>query len=452
MRGQDVCPDAVPRPRDGDEAVVHLAHGETTRESAPRNGAAVNPSVLLALLVTILLADTVLRVVARRLQLRHQPSRPPPELADRLDPARYAQGRAYARDTVRVSDAHDALHAALWLALLLGGTLGAWHAAVAGTVAHDWLATALFLASVAIAFDVLGLPFAAYRTFVIEARYGFNTSSAAQFVRDRVTGYLLTIVLGGGLLALLLWSLERWGASFWVPYAVLAGLVLTSISVFYTSLLLPLFNRLTPLPEGPLADAIRRYVDGAGFALDDTYVMDGSKRSTKANAFFSGLGRTRKVVLFDTLLERHPVDEVVAVVAHEVAHARLRHGPTLLLTSLASITLLLFLLSRVVESSALSLALGGSEHALGLNLVAFALLVAPVSLALDVATNALSRRFEYQADAFAAHGVGAPSLQAALKRLTSDALVAPTHHPLYALLHASHPSTVERLRALERLR
>ncbi len=411
----------------------------------------MNPEAVLALLVLALLADTGVSVLARALQLRHQPDTPPPELAERLDAGTYARGRAYARDLARVGYLADGVRLAAWLGLLLSGALGAWYAATASWTDDGWLTPLLFLALVGLAFDLLGLPFDVYRTFIVEARYGFNTTSPATFVRDRLTGYALAIALGGALLALLFWSIERWGSAFWIPYAALAAVVLVLLNTFMTSVLLPLFNKLTPLPDGELKAAISDYVRRTGFEIADTYVMDGSKRSRKANAFFAGLGRQKKVVLFDTLIEHHPTSEVVAVLAHEVGHARLRHLPRLLLGSIASVTLLLFVLSLAVDSATLSQALGASERVVALNLVAFMLLFTPVSSAIGVLTNALSRRFEYQADAFAARTHGPAAMRSALMRLTTDAHAAPLSHPLYEWLHMSHPASVDRLRALDRL-
>ena len=405
-------------------------------------------SALLALLVAVLLADFGLTWVARWLQLRHQPATPPEELAGVVDAAAYAGGRAYAAAKARLGFAEALVTLALWLALITTGTLAAAHGALADATGAGWWATLLFLGGVALAFDLVGLPFAIARTFGIEARFGFNTTTVATFVRDRLTGYALAVVLGGGLLALLLASIETWGAAFWLPYAALAAVVMVLLATFQTSVLLPLFNKLTPLPDGDLRRAIADYVRGAGFALENTYVMDGSKRSTKANAFFSGLGRQKKVVLFDTLVERHPPEEVVAVVAHEVGHARLRHLPWLLLGNVASVALMLFLLSLVVDGAALSRALGADGPVLALNLLAFGLLFTPVSTAIGVLLNALSRRFEYQADAFAARTHAPGAMIATLRRLSHDALADPTAHPLYAWLFLTHPAPVDRIRAI----
>ncbi|MFU8887738.1 MAG: M48 family metallopeptidase [Trueperaceae bacterium] len=405
-------------------------------------------TALLALLVAVLLADFGLTWVARWLQLRHQPATPPEELAGVVDAAAYARGRDYAAAKARLGFAEALVTLALWLTLIGSGALAAAHGALADVTGAGWWATLLFLGGVALAFDLVGLPFALARTFGIEARFGFNTTTVATFVRDRLTGYALAVVLGGGLLALLLASIEAWGATFWLPYAALATVVMVLLAAFQTSVLLPLFNKLTPLPDGELGRAIADYVRGAGFELENTYVMDGSKRSTKANAFFSGLGRHKKVVLFDTLIERHPPEEVVAVVAHEVGHARLRHLPWLLLGNVASVTLMLFLLSLVVDSAALSRALGADGQVLALNLLAFGLLFTPVTTAVGALLNALSRRFEYQADAFAASSHAPAAMMSALRRLSHDALADPTAHPLYAWLFLTHPAPVDRIRAI----
>jgi STE24 endopeptidase len=408
----------------------------------------VTPGLVLGLLVATVVAEQLLDASAQTLQLRHQPSAPPPELGDAVDGTTYARTLAYVRARSRARLAQGAVTALAWLALLGSGALATGHAAVEDWTGGTFWTPLVFLALVGLAFDLLALPFDAHRTFGIEARFGFNTTTPRTFVRDRLTGYALVALLGGALVTALLASIDAWGPSFWLPYAAFAAVVVVALGAFQTSLLLPLFNRLTPLPDGDLRRAIARYVERAGFALDDTYVMDGSRRSTKANAFFSGLGPQKKVVLFDTLLARHPADEVVAVVAHEVGHARLRHLPWLLLAGVGSITLTLFVLSRVIDAASLSLALGADRHVVALNLVAFGLLFAPVSTAIGVATNALSRAFEYQADAFAARTFRRDATVATLRRLAADGLSLPLAHPLYASLYLTHPAPVDRLRAL----
>jgi len=408
----------------------------------------VSPEVLLIVLIVVLIASTTLEQVARALQIRHQPPEPPPEVAEAVDADAYATAQRYARDRGRLGLARGVTLLTVWIVLLASGALAGGYALVDAWTNGGWLAPLLFLGGVFLLLDLISLPFAIYATFGIEARYGFNRTTPGLFVRDRLIGYALTVVLGGPLLALLFWSIDAWGGAFWLPYAAVITLVLVLLATFQTTVLLPLFNRLTPLPEGPLRDAIADYASTNGVALDGIYVMDGSKRSSRANAFFSGLGRQKKVVLFDTLIERNTVAEVVAVVAHEVGHERHRHIPKLLAVNVAAIAVTLFLMSLLVESSTLSAALGASERVVALNLIGVALLFGPMSTLLGVLGNALSRRFEYEADAFAARTASPAAMCDTLRSFVKHDLALATAHPLYTALELSHPAPVERIRAI----
>jgi len=410
----------------------------------------MSPDVLLILLLLIIVLEATVQTVAEFLQVRHQPTTLPTTLQRAVDDADYDRARAYARARVRLTWASRAATLTVTLIAFTSGVLADGYALVASWTGGGWWTPLLFLALVGLAMDLLTLPFSLYATFGIEERFGFNRTTPALFLRDKLVGYGVTVVLGGGLLALLVASIDAWGRDFWIPYAVLVGTVVTLLAAFQTSVLLPLFNKLTPLGEGPLRDAIDRYVENSAFELDDVYVMDGSKRSTKANAFFSGLGRTRKVVLFDTLIEKHGVDATLAVVAHEVGHAVHRHIPKFLVGNLATIVLMLFALSRVVDSAAASRALGAPDATLALNLIVFAVLFGPLGTLIGVVVNGFSRRFEYQADAFAARTTSPEAMATALRSFVKDELSLPVAHPFYAALNLSHPAPVDRIRAIER--
>mgnify|MGYP000040437597 CR=1 FL=1 len=409
----------------------------------------MSPDVLLILLLLIVGLEATVQTVAEFLQVGHQPTTLPTTLQGAVDDADYDRARAYARARVRLTSASRAATLVVTLIAFISGVLADGYALVASWTGGGWWTPLLFLALVGLAMDLLTLPFSLYATFGIEERFGFNRTTPALFLRDKLVGYGVTVVLGGGLLALLVASIDAWGRDFWIPYAILVGTVVTLLAAFQTSVLLPLFNKLTPLGEGPLRDAIDRYVENSDFELDDVYVMDGSKRSTKANAFFSGLGRTRKVVLFDTLIEKHGVDATLAVVAHEVGHAVHRHVPKFLIGNLATIVLMLFALSRVVDSAAASRALGAPEAVLALNLIVFAVLFGPLGTLIGVVVNAFSRRFEYQADAFAARTTSPEAMATALRSFMKDELSLPVAHPFYAALNLSHPAPVDRIRAIE---
>jgi STE24 endopeptidase len=298
--------------------------------------------------------------------------------------------------------------------------------------------------------DVLGLPFQLYGTFVIEQKFGFNKMTVRTFIFDKLKSYLLTIVIGGGLSLLFFWLVNLLGQSFWLYFWAIAAVLILIINMFYTSLILPLFNKLTPLEDGALKQAIQEYAKKVSFPLDNIFVIDGSKRSSKANAFFSGLGKKKKIVLYDTLINNHSTEELVAVLAHEVGHFKKKHIVQSLIISVLQTGLILFVLSQFVFSSQLSLALGGTVPAIHLNLLAFGILFSPISHILGLAMNVLSRKNEFEADHFAKTTYEGKPLVEALKKLSVNNLSNLLPHPWYVFFHYSHPPLLQRLEALER--
>lgn len=409
----------------------------------------MSPDLLATALIAALVVETIVQAVATRLQVRHQPTDPPPEVADSVDPERYRTAQAYASERAAWGTIRSAYVTVLVVLALATGAFGRLFDAVATQLGDGLVGSLAFVGLVAIALDVLQLPFAVRATFGTEARYGFNRTTPATFVRDKVVGYAVASVLGGGMLALMMASYDWWGRDFWIPFAIVMAVVVVALAAFQTTILLPLFNTLTPLPAGPLRDALEGYAAKVGFHLRDVSVMDGSKRSAKANAFFSGLGPSKKVVLFDTLIDKHPVDEVVAVVAHEVGHARGRHVPKLLLGNVALLTFMAFLASRTIDAPVASWALGSQQVAPILGLVTFVLAFGPVNLALGVLFNAASRRFEFEADAFAVRTWARRPMIAVMQRFVGNELSLTTAHPLYQALNLTHPAPVDRIRAMQ---
>ncbi|MFN3916180.1 MAG: M48 family metallopeptidase [Flavobacteriales bacterium] len=297
--------------------------------------------------------------------------------------------------------------------------------------------------------DLIFIPFQWYFTFVIEEKHGFNRTTVKTFLTDKLKGYLITAALGGVLLFSLQHIYNYLQVDFWwLAWILVAGFMLIS-AMFYTSFILPFFNKLTPLPEGELKNQIEQYAREQGFSLKRIYVMDGSKRSSKANAFFSGLGGRKTIVLFDTLIEKLTTNEVVAVLAHEVGHYKLKHTLTGMFLGLLQTALLLYLLGYFLSDGALSFALGASEHSFHLGLIAFAFLFTPISLILGIITSFISRRNEFAADAFAKKTHSSIALASALKKLTIDSLGNVNPHPLNVFFHYSHPPLHTRLQAIE---
>lgn len=312
-----------------------------------------------------------------------------------------------------------------------------------------WLGLTFF-GVVFIASDLVNTPFSYYATFVVEEKYGFNKTSTKTFFTDKLKGYLLAILIGLPLAYALLWIVLELGDVFWIYALILVSAFILFMNVFYTSLIMPLFNKLTPLEDGELRTAIEAYTKTVNFPLTNVFVIDGSKRSTKANAFFSGLGRKKKIVLYDTLIENHTTDELVAVLAHEVGHYKKKHINQSLFLSILQLAITFFIMSFMIFNEDISKALGADQLGVHLNFIAFGILYTPISRTTGLLMNLLSRRNEFQADAYAVKTFDAKYLISALKKLTKDSLSNLTPHPWYVFVNYSHPALAQRIAAMER--
>jgi STE24 endopeptidase len=297
-------------------------------------------------------------------------------------------------------------------------------------------------------FDLLNTPFEIYDTFVIEEKFGFNKTTVRTFILDKIKGWLLSAIIGGGLMAVIIWFYLKTTDDFWLYAWALISAFSIFMSMFYSNLIVPLFNKQTPLEEGELRDEITEFSKKAGFRLKNIYVIDGSKRSTKANAYFTGLGYKKRIVLFDTLIQDLKKNEIVAVLAHEIGHYKKKHTLTGLIISFIHTGLILFVLSLFIGSPVLSEALGTGQPSFHIGLIAFGVLYSPISTILGLGMNEMSRRHEYQADRYAGERYEPGSLIAALKRLSGKNLSNLTPHPLYVFFHYSHPTLLQRIRAL----
>jgi STE24 endopeptidase len=311
-----------------------------------------------------------------------------------------------------------------------------------------WLCLAFF--GVIMVVNVLiDLPFDYYRTFVIEEKFGFNKATKGVFFGDQVKNLLLSAVMGGVILGLITLIYTLIPTYFWlIAWGVVSAFSLF-MTMFYSEWIVPIFNKQTPLEAGELRDAIEGFAIEAGFELTNIYVIDGSKRSTKANAYFSGLGAKKRIVLYDTLIKELTTQQIVAVLAHEIGHYKHKHTLSMITVSLLSNLLMFALLGYFVASPALSIAMGGQLPSFHLGIMAFGILYSPISTILGLAVNSLSRRNEYQADAYAASfGLG-NDLIGALKKLSSTALSNLQPHPAFVFVHYSHPTLLQRVTALQ---
>jgi STE24 endopeptidase len=408
----------------------------------------MNATILLSVFITLVLAEYLLERILSFVNCRRITTELPAEVAAIASAAQYQQAQEYLRTNCRFELLTSSLKVVVLLALLASGGF-AFLDQVARSLAHaEMLVSLLFFGMFFFAGEILMLPFGLYHTFVIEERFAFNRTTPATFVTDKLKGWLLAVVLGGPLLAAMIWFYQLTQGYFWLFVWLLMGGVLIVMTMFYSTLIVPLFNRQTPLAPGELRQAIEAFAATMGFELDNIFVIDGSRRSTKANAYFAGLGARKRIVLYDTLIADLTVDELVAVLAHEIGHYQKKHTLQGLVIGLGQLGIMLFVLSLLIGEPALSAALGAEVHSFHLALVSFALLYAPLATLMGLVMHGLSRRNEYEADRFAARHFKASALASALKKLAVKNLGNLTPHPAYVFFHYSHPPLLRRLRAL----
>lgn len=394
-----------------------------------------------------------LEFAATLLNIKAFPEKVPDELADVMDESKLGQARDYLLINARFGIIHSIFDLTMLLVFWFIGGFG-WLDGMARSLAPGALTGGLvFLSAIFLGQSLLSLPFSVYDTFVIENRFGFNRATPATFIKDRVKALLLAAVIGLPLAAAVLWIFGNvYHAWIWAwAMVTVFQLLLTWLA---PSLIMPLFNKFTPMPEGGLKREIEKLGERCGFPLDGVFVMDGSRRSTKANAFFTGFGKRKKIALFDTLMEKSSTPELLGVLAHEIGHFRRGHIRQRLAAGIVQTAAIFFLLGLATDPGGkfarlLFDAFGVAAISPHVGLIIFGILLEPVSKLLGVMLNAWSRRHEFEADAYAAEvtGDGAP-LAAALKRMTADHLSHPSPAPLRVWLDYSHPPLIERLRAL----
>jgi STE24 endopeptidase len=409
----------------------------------------MKPETILSLILGISIVSYLFDQVLDYLNLKAQRKDIPAEVEGFYNKEKYQKSLDYQKDQTKFSFISAGFSFLVALGMLVFGGFG-WLDSILRPFFTSEITLALaFFGTIMIASDMLTIPFQWYGTFVIEEKYGFNKTTVKTFIADKLKGYLLGALIGGALLSVLIYLINSIGPNFWIWFALLAATFTLFMSMFYTSLILPLFNKLTPLADGELKTTIESFAKKVNFPLDNVFVMDGSKRSAKANAFFSGIGKKKKIVLYDTLINNHTTEELVAVLAHEVGHFKKKHIIWSYLISIVQIFFLLFVLSKMVFNENLSIALGGSQQAIHLNLIAFTILFSPISGITGLFMSMLSRKNEFEADAYAKETFDGNALSSALKKLSVDSLSNLYPHPAYVFFHYSHPPLLQRLNALK---
>ncbi|MBM9616537.1 M48 family metallopeptidase [Desulfobulbus rhabdoformis] len=406
----------------------------------------------LIFILTVLLLGFLLDLVVSFLNLRCLSPELPAEFTDVFDASEYARSQEYTRVNTRFSLVQSSYSLVLTLGFILLGGFN-WVDQLARSLGWGEILTGLvFTGLIGLISSLVQLPFSIYSTFILEERFGFNTTTWKTFVVDQMKAILLVVLLGGPLLAAILWFFMSCGQFAWL-YCWLASVVFIVVMQFLAPVvIMPLFNTFEPLAEGTLKTKITDYARRQRFALQGIYTMDGSKRSNRANAFFTGFGRFRRIVFFDTLMSKLEENELLAVLAHEMGHYKLRHIPTMMVLSVLQTGLMFYILSLFLGNQGLFAAFGMEHVSVYASLIFFGFLYTPISLVLGIFFHMFSRRNEYQADAYAAQTLqgecGNESLISGLKKLSVSNLSNLTPHPLNVFLNYSHPPVLARIDAL----
>lgn len=372
----------------------------------------------------------------------------PPVMKDFYHEDKYLKAKNYSKEKGKVSLISSTLSTLITLLFLVFDGYGWLDNFISLYYDIPFLKSGIFFLVLFILSDFISIPFSCYNTFVIEEKYGFNKTTVKTFVLDKIKGYLLTLIIGGVLLFGAIYIVSLLENGFWVWLWVSLSFILLLVNMFYADLIVPIFNKLTPLENGSLREKIESYTNKVGYSLKNIYIIDGSKRSSKANAFFSGLGPRKTIALYDTLVEKHTEEELVAVLAHEVGHYKKKHVFTSLFLTIFQLGLMCFLLETCLKVGEISQALGGKEMVFHLGLVAFGILYSPLGTILSILMNINSRKNEFEADHYAKTTYSGAALELALKKLSVDSLSNLYPHPFYTFIHYSHPPLLKRLSAL----
>ena len=402
-------------------------------------------------IIGIILFDYILNQILDLLNAKNQKFLLPDDLKGIYDEEKYLKSLKYEKTNYKFSIIINTFNLILILGFIFFSGFAFIDNIARSFSSNPILIALIFFGIMVFVSDIIHIPFNIYDTFIIEEEFGFNKTSPKTFVLDKIKGWIVGAIIGGGLLALFVWFYNSTGKYFWLYAWALFTAFMLLLTMFYTSVIVPIFNKLKPLEEGELKNEITEFCKSTDFKLDNVFIIDGSKRSTKANAYFSGLGKKKKIVLFDTLIERLSKEEIVAVLAHEIGHYKKKHTLVSLVISVIQTGITLYILSLFVGNPILSTALGVEQSSFHVGLVAFGFLYSPISTIIGLVMNIFSRKNEFAADRFASEKYEGVHLQNALKKLSVNNLSNLTPHPAYVFFNYSHPPLLKRLQFIDKI-
>ena len=413
------------------------------------------------LILVILILDYGLERFLVYLNTTYWSDKLPAELQGIYNEEKYSKSQLYEKSKQKFGLLLSTLTFLLMLGVILSGGFAWVDYTVRQFTQNPILAALLFFGVLGFVSSLLSLPFDVYHIFVLEEKFGFNQTTVKTFILDRLKGLLLGVLLGGGFIALIVLIYNSTGNYFWIIALGVITFFMIFMSMFYSNLIVPLFNKQKPLEPGPLRDAIEQFAGKVGFTVKNIYIIDGSKRSKKANAYFTGLGMKKRIVLFDTLIQDHTTAELVAVLAHEIGHYKKKHTLMGIALSILQTGLMLFILSLFIRkdsavAQSLCQAVSGFsgleiKQSFHVGILTFGLLYSPLSFIMGLVMNRISRKHEYAADRFAGVQYDPAALMDALKKLSVNNLSNLRPHPAYVFFYYSHPTLLQRLKALEKI-
>jgi STE24 endopeptidase len=408
----------------------------------------MSSEIVLIIFLIIIIAGFSVDQILDYLNFKYLKKELHPLLQGIYDEEKYKKQQNYKQENYRIGLLGSIFSLVIMMLMLLAGGFR-WIDSIAFSISeHYILYSLIFFGIIGLGMDIISTPFDIYDTFVIEKKYGFNRTSIKTYILDKFKSWMIGAIIGGGLLSLIIYIYNLTPEYFWLLAWAVITVFTVFMNMFYSTLIVPLFNKQKPLENGELKDAIMNFASSTNFKIDNIYVIDGSKRSSKANAYFSGLGPKKRVVLYDTLIEEMETEEIVAVLAHEIGHFKKKHIITNLLMSLFLTGVSLFLLGLFLQYDLFALALGVEQASFHAGLIAFGIIFSPLSTVTGLLGNLISRKHEYEADDFAKYNYNASSLISGLKKLTSHNLGNLTPHPAYVFVHYSHPPLLARLKNL----
>ncbi|MDH5414159.1 MAG: M48 family metallopeptidase [Flavobacteriaceae bacterium] len=408
----------------------------------------MTPEVIFAIIILILAVNFIIDKVLDYLNAKHFNDKIPVPLSDVYNEEEYYKSQQYKKENFKFSSIISTVSFLLTIAFFFFDGF-AFVDKIANQISDNPIViTLVFFGIIMLGSDFITTPLSYYQTFVIEEKYGFNKSTKKLFFIDKLKGWLLMIILGGGILALVVWFYQQTGTDFWIYTWVFIAVFSIFMTLFYSTLIVPLFNKQTLLEEGELKNELEKFAKKVGFTLDKIFVIDGSKRSTKANAYFTGFGKKKRIVLYDTLINDLDTDEIVAVLAHEVGHYKKNHVIFNMIASILLTGVTLYILSYFIDSKLLANALSVPEASFHIGLIAFGVLYSPISDITGLVMNYISRKFEYQADNYAKNQYNAQALISSLKKLSKNSLSNLTPHKAYVVMNYSHPTLLQRVQNL----